>query len=191
MINEYRILYDTNELPVQVIRSKRKTMAVQVTTDCKVIVRVPFGVSDRNIQDFITRHRGWIVQKYMEASVRKKQSQQSDIPLYESLDSRTKKRIKETITEKVRDYSQIMGVTVGRVSIRNQKTRWGSCSSKGNVNFNYRLYYMPESLLNYVVIHELAHRKHMNHSPRFWEEVSKYCPDYRECRKQLRDYPLR
>ena len=94
----------------------------------------------------------------------------------------------EKIAERVEYYCRIMNVQVGKVTIRNQKTRWGSCSSKGNVNFNYLLYYLPEELLDYVVVHELAHRRHMNHSQRLWEEVEKYCPDYRNCRKKLKEY---
>ena len=98
--------------------------------------------------------------------------------------------IRGTFIRKVEYYSKIMNVTVGRVTIRNQKTRWGSCSSKGNVNFNYNLYYMPEELLDYVVVHELSHRKYMNHSQSFWCEVEKYCPEYKLCRRRLKDYTL-
>ena len=98
--------------------------------------------------------------------------------------------IRGTFIRKVEYYSKIMNVTVGRVTIRNQKTRWGSCSFKGNVNFNYNLYYMPEELLDYVVVHELSHRKYMNHSQSFWCEVEKYCPEYKLCRRRLKDYTL-
>lgn len=94
------------------------------------------------------------------------------------------------IGKRVRHYCETMGVTVGYVTVKNQKTRWGSCSAKGNVNFNYQLAFLPDELLDYVVIHELAHRHHMNHSRAFWAEVEKYCPDYLERREQLKEYSL-
>ena len=81
-----------------------------------------------------------------------------------------------------------MGVTYGRISIREQKTRWGSCSSAGNLNFNWRLIFAPESVLDYVVVHELAHRKEMNHSRTFYDIVESILPDYRISRRWLRDH---
>ena len=80
-----------------------------------------------------------------------------------------------------------MGVTYGRISIREQKTRWGSCSNKGNLNFNWRLILAPEEVLDYVVVHELAHRREMNHSKAFYAVVESMLPDYRRAQKWLRD----
>ena len=102
----------------------------------------------------------------------------------------TQLKAKETITKRVSYFARLMGVSYRNITIREQKTRWGSCSSKGNVNFNYQLYYMPQELMDYVIVHELSHRRHMNHSAEFWAEVEKYCPEYRTYRKQLKEYEL-
>ncbi len=79
-----------------------------------------------------------------------------------------------------------MSVLPGRIIVREQKTRWGSCSSKHNINLNWKLIMMPEEILNYVVVHELAHLKQMNHSKAFWEEVEKVLPDYKKQKEWLK-----
>ena len=97
-----------------------------------------------------------------------------------------REKIKEKISHRIQYYSKKMQLEYLRVTIRNQKTRWGSCSSAGNLNFNWKLVLMPSELLDYVVVHELAHRKEMHHSPRFWAVVEKELPDYRERREKLK-----
>ena len=92
----------------------------------------------------------------------------------------------KVIPERVRHYAPIVGVTYGCITIRNQKTRWGSCSSKGNLNFNVALMLVPLEVMDYVVVHELTHRKEMNHSPRFWAEVERACPEYKKHRAWLK-----
>lgn len=91
------------------------------------------------------------------------------------------------ITGRVEYFAPLVGVDYNRIFIKEQKTRWGSCSSLGNLNFNWKLILLDELLLDYVVVHELAHRKQMNHSPAFWAEVERVLPDYRERRKRLRE----
>lgn len=97
-------------------------------------------------------------------------------------------KARQVLPPKVRFYASQIGVDYGRITIRNQKTRWGSCSGKGNLNFNCLLMLAPESVQDYVVIHELCHRKEMNHSQKFWAEVAQIMPDYQEKRKWLKEH---
>ena len=94
---------------------------------------------------------------------------------------------RDIFTRKTEYYARIMGISYGRIAIREQNTRWGSCSSKGNLNFNWRLILAPEEVLDYVVVHELAHRREMNHSRAFYAVVESVLPDYRRARKWLKE----
>ena len=135
-------------------------------------------------------HRSWILEKTAVMAEREENRKSTPAPPPELLSKTDRMKIQLKIGKRVRYYCETMGVTVGYVTVKNQKTRWGSCSAKGNVNFNYQLAFLPDELLDYVVIHELAHRRHMNHSRAFWAEVEKYCPDYLERREQLKEYSL-
>lgn len=178
-------------LTAEVIFSNRRTLALQVHPDGRIVIRAPRQTSKRDIKEFFKDHEEWIRhnQQKLEARAREKEMARSlyDIPSYESLSDMEKCRIRVHFLESLRFYAAQMGVTYNRVTIRNQKGRWGSCSSKGNLNFNYRLHYLPSELLDYVVVHELAHRIHMDHSAAFWEEVERYMPDYREHRQKLKE----
>ena len=178
---------DGRTLTLYVIRSARKSIGLQMREDGTVLLRIPNRLSARALQDFLTREQTWIWQKTEQMQSRIKQRETTGAIPVEQLSSRDLDQIKEKIGSRVAYYSKIMGVTVGRITIRNQKTRWGSCSSKGNLNFNYQLYYLPEELLDYVVVHELAHRREMNHSKNFWKIVEAELPDYRERRRRLKE----
>lgn len=95
---------------------------------------------------------------------------------------------KQEFPSRTQYWSEVMGVDYGRITIRCQKSRWGSCSGKGNLNFNWKLLMLPKELMDYVIVHELAHRIEMNHSQRFWENVGKILPDYKGLRRRLKDY---
>ena len=96
-------------------------------------------------------------------------------------------KAKQIIPERVKYYAPKIGVTYNRITIRCQRTRWGSCSSKGNLNFNCLLALFPIEVIDSVVVHELCHRKHMNHSKEFYAEIDRVFPDYKRCNKWLKD----
>lgn len=186
-MTEYTIYEEEEPVVLQIVSSRRKTLGLQVKSDGTVTVRVPNRVSDDTIRLFIEKHTGWILQKRNQWQVRK---EDPTTCLPEVVTAAGKRQIRQLITQRVAYYADIMGIAYGRITMRNQKTRWGSCSSDGNLNFNCRLLFVPKELVDYVVVHELAHRRHMDHSPAFWQEVEKYMPDYRERRKQLKQYSI-
>lgn len=192
MLAELWISLDKEEIEVEIIRSKRRSMAIQIRTDGSVVVRVPMHASDRAIKRFVSAHARWIADNRGQMFERRKKLADNpyDIPAWESLSAADKKIAQQKIMEHVDYYARRMEIDYGSISMRNQKSRWGSCSSKGNLNFNYRLAYLPEELLDYVVVHELAHRRHMDHSAAFWEEVETYYPAYKKCRQMLNDILL-
>ena len=168
----------------EIIHSRRKTMAIQVKRDGTVSVRCPLWVSDREARQFAEEHREWIWQKQQEALKRKEEQ----ITLTPEQVKKFRQHARWLLAQKTWQWSQKMGVTYGKITIRQQATRWGSCSARGNLNFNWKLVLVPEELLDYVVVHELAHRREMNHSPRFWKIAEEQLPDYQERRRRLRDY---
>lgn len=158
------------------IRSKRKTIAVQVDSDCNITVRAPFKMSQREIDGFLKEKKSWLekaVVSQMEKAKNKKEYTADDI---ESL----RKKAKEIIPQKVAFYSKIMGVEPSSVKINSAKKRYGSCSGKNSLNFSLYLMDKDERFIDYVVVHELAHIKHHNHSKDFYSFISEFMPDYKE-----------
>lgn len=172
----------------ELIRSKRKTLAIEIKSDGRVVVRAPMRMPKRDIERFLSEKSDWI--RKSRAKVLAKQAQEQADPISALTDTQLrnlKKRASVVIPERVAHFAPLVGVDYGNITIRSQKTRWGSCSSKGNLNFNCLLLLAPPEVLDYVVVHELCHRKHMNHSPRFWAEVARVMPDYKTHVKWLRN----
>lgn len=174
---------------IEVIRSKRKMLAIEIRPDMRVVVRAPEKIPQNEIMKFVEEKQNWIkkhlVQMYFKAEEIKKQKKE---PALTNADiEKLCQKALSVIPDKVKYYAEIMGVTYGRITIRNQKTRWGSCSNKGNLNFNCLLMLMPDKVLDYVVVHELCHLKQMNHSKKFWKEVERYMPDYKNYKKWLNE----
>lgn len=166
------------------IRSRRRTVAVQIKEGGHVVVRTPYCFSRAQVEQFLEERREWILKN--QKALREAQKQKAVIT--EEMRQEGMKKAREIIPERVEYYARLMGVSYGRIAIREQKTRWGSCSGKGNLNFNWKLTLMPIELLDYVIVHELAHRMEMNHSRDFWRIVEQILPDYQERRRELKEW---
>lgn len=170
---------------IQIIRSSRKTLSLQIKPDGSLIVRAPNRLPEREIQRFLMEKSDWIEKTL--AKVSRSNEAAEEAPLSQDEIRALADQALRDIPERVRIYAQRMGVTYGRITIRNQTTRWGSCSGTGNLNFNCLLMLAPEEVRDYVVVHELSHRRHMDHSKDFWAEVECVIPDYRKHVRWLKD----
>ena len=171
-------------IPCEVVRSSRKTLALQITPDGRLILRLPYRTPIRAAMEFVSEHEDWVGKNY-----RKTVEQQKEKLVYSAEEIRAyMEKLRPVLSHRAAYFAELLGVNYGRITIRDQKTRWGSCSARGNLNFNWRLALLPDELLDYVVVHELAHRLEMNHSERFWAQVGRVLPDYKERRKRLKEF---
>lgn len=174
-----------NGTPVSVIRSNRRTISIKVRAS-EIIMRVPSRMSQREIKAFLAEKGAWI-EKH-QGLVAEEEEKLGELPKFTlgEMQALADKAL-EVIPDRVRYYAPLIGVDYGRITIRNQRTRWGSCSAKGNLNFNCLLMLAPDEVLDSVVVHELCHRKHMDHSKAFYAEIERVFPEYRRCHKWLNE----
>ena len=174
----------TEHFTYELIRAKRRSMSLKVDLDGTITVRAPYRMPVQTADWFVEGHRDWI-----EVRLKAGARIMAERPAYTNKErAEGRKRAAEIIEARCRYYAPVMGVSYGTVTIREQKTRWGSCSTKGNLNFNWKLVLMPERVMDYVVIHELAHRKEMNHSARFYAVVAQQMPDYKVWQSWLKEH---
>ena len=169
----------------RLIRARRKTLSIRITQEGNLEIRAPLGMPKGEIEAFLKEKAQWI--ETHRAKVLAEYAQGQEAPLGEEEILTLAEQMRQRLPEKLNRHAASMGVSFGRVTIRCQQTRWGSCSSRGNLNFNCLLMLAPEEVLDYVVVHELAHRKQMNHSALFWQEVARECPDYKKSLRWLKD----
>ena len=167
-------------LSVLLVRSSRKTLAVQIRADGTVIARAPLRMPKDRILCFLSEKASWIRMQQGRMQEREKMRQQARIHLDAAQEKELRERAKSVLAQRTAYFARQIGVTYGRITVRDQKTRWGSCSQTGNLNFNFRLILAPLEVLDYVVVHELCHRRQMNHSTQFWQEVAQVLPEYRK-----------
>lgn len=177
-------------LPYTVIKSRRKTCSISIDEECLITVRLPLSVSAKEAERFLQSKSRWLITHYLMLLEKKNSSPRSDLSAAQrdALENRYKKAAKEYIPKRVSYFQNLTGGNYNRITIRSQKTRWGSCSAKGNLSFNWRLMLAPPAVLDYVVVHELCHLTHMNHSAAFWQAVEEAYPDYKAARKWLKDH---
>ena len=168
----------------RLVRSRRKTLGMEIR-DGQVIVRAPLHCSKQEIDRFVLSHKKWLDTHLAKAQMAQEQAREQGILTMDEIRKLGEEALK-VIPERVRYYAPLIGVRYGRITIRNQKTRWGSCSSNGNLNFNCLLMLTPPEVIDSVVVHELCHRKEMNHSQAFYAEVLRVFPEYHKWNQWLK-----
>lgn len=171
------------KVPVVLQRQKRKTLVITITQDEKLLIKAPFRMPEKQIKCFIDHKQDWIyknIKHVLESNKNKTAKSEEDI-------KELKKQAREILTKRTEYYKEILKVDYERICIGNQKTIWGSCSSRKTISYNCHLVLMPERIIDYVVVHELCHLVEMNHSSDFWQKVSEVLPDYKNRRKWLKE----
>lgn len=167
----------------ELIRSDRKTMALEVTRDCRVVVRAPRRISQRQIDRFLAQYNQWLQEALSRQQARLAAHPEPDAETIRQL----KVRAKELLPKKVAAFAQKMGLQPAGITITGARTRFGSCSPKNRLCFSWRLMQYPEEAIDYVVVHELAHLAHRNHGPAFHALVAEILPDHKQRRALLKE----
>lgn len=168
---------------IELRRSRRRTLGLEVTREGHVIVRAPLRASAATIERFVREHADWIARAQARQRARLEAHPEPD----EARQAELIRRAREELPPKVAQYAHQMGLKPAGIRITSARTRFGSCSAQNRLCFSWRLMDYPDAAVDYVVVHELAHIVHKNHGPRFWALVEQYMPDYRARRAMLRE----
>ena len=165
--------------------NRARNLRITVGCDSAVVVVAPFGFGFQRAEEFLLSKAAWILEKLNFF----KNHKPSILSKYSKREYKKYKFQALALAEqKVQEFNRFYLFKYSRVSVKNQKTRWGSCSKKGNLNFNYKIVFLPENLLNYLVVHELCHLKEMNHSKKFWNLVVQRIPNFLNDKKSLKNF---
>ncbi|PIR83930.1 hypothetical protein COU18_00760 [Candidatus Kaiserbacteria bacterium CG10_big_fil_rev_8_21_14_0_10_51_14] len=163
------------------VNARSRSMRLTVHPDARVVVTAPQFFGQGAIERFIAKHSGWI-EKHVEKAkgrtvIRIRKGEIADL----------KKRALAQARARTLHFAKMYGLTYGKISIRAQKSRWGSCSRRGNLSFNYKIAALPAHITDYIIVHELCHLREMNHAKDFWTLVAKAIPNHKATRKELRN----
>ncbi len=169
--------------------ARARSARITVHPDGRVVVTKPPRIPLAVLQRYVAEKREWI-----EITVEKARKRRGGLPLLPLARPRKGSRAykearaaaRELVTARLAHFNNFYGFSYGNISIRDQKTRWGSCSAKNNLSFNYRIVFLPPELADYIIVHELCHTKEHNHSARFWAQVEKQIPNHVAIRKHIR-----
>jgi len=169
------------------LRRSSRARRLRLTVYCtgSVVLTAPSSLGLRHMEDFILQKTAWIIAKL---DFFKKHPQPLPVKASKKEFAALKPQAFSLAKRKVDHWNRFYGFEYNRINIKNQTTRWGSCSKKGNLNFNYKIVKLGERLVDYLVVHELCHLKEFNHSEKFWALVAKTIPEYKACRKELKNH---
>ena len=177
---------DNKKIPFIFRKSSRARMLrLTVYCDGDIVATIPRNVSENTAEEFIKKKADWIIKKIGHFQQGKALPQRTRLDYLKH-----KKEALELIRKRVKRCNESYNFSFQRISIKNQKTRWGSCSRKRNLNFNYRILFLPEKIADYIIVHELCHLKEFNHSPSFWNLVAQTVPNHKSIRKELKNNKL-
>lgn len=211
-----------------IIRQKRKTAAIKIEKDLKVVVKVPLYMRDNEVQDFILKYEKWVQEsldkkqkvkdnndwilnkkimylgEYKEINIQvvpyakeivilndkgfKMITSGNEELMRKAMETFLKTRSKKLFSSITETYAQLVDVKFNKITIRKQETRWGSCSQNGNLSYNVKLMCAPMEIIEYVILHEVMHLRHFNHSLAFWDDIKEIMPDYKERMAYLKQF---
>lgn len=172
-----------NAVSYELIRSSRRSLALEITPDCRVVVRAPLRTAQKQIDAFVAAHEEWLAVHMARQQARRAAHPEPTPEQREAYLCRAR----EELPDRVARYSAMMGLYPAGITITGARTRFGSCSGKNRISFSWRLMAYPDAAIDYVVVHELAHIRHKNHSAAFYDCIAQVLPDWRERRALLRE----
>lgn len=178
------LVYNDGKILYEIRQSRGRAIRITVRPDGRVFLSIPSGVRMQHAMKFFESNTAWIVARL--EHFRKHSFHQIPQRMKKSEFDACKRHAAALVNSRLTYFNALYGFSFKNIYIRNQKTRWGSCSAKGNLNFNARIALLPAHLVDYIIVHELCHIRELNHSPAFWHLVAQSIPDYRNRRKELR-----
>ncbi|MFC1656229.1 M48 family metallopeptidase [Patescibacteria group bacterium] len=171
----------------KLIKSNRRTLSLTIEQDGTVTIRAPKRISQAHIDNFLKEKKKWIIKHIEKVKERQKQSEDFSQKIDGTKIPQYKKRARQIITERADHFSEKHNLPYKSIRLSSAKTRWGSCGPTNNLNFNWIIMFAPPEVVDYLVVHELAHTKHRHHQKSFWKLVEEIDPGYKKNRKWLRD----